>query len=98
VAEFLTPRALARHRPLQTLGPDLLSPTFDRAEALRRIRERPGDAIADALLNQRVLAGIGNVFKCEVLFLGGVHPFTRVADVDGSALERLIDIAREQLT
>jgi endonuclease VIII len=98
VAEFLTPRALARHRPLRTLGPDLLAPDFDRAEALRRIHERSGDAIADVLLDQRAIAGIGNVFKCEILFLGGVHPFTRVADLDGSTLERLIDIARDQLT
>ena len=53
---------------LRTLGPDLLADAFDAAEALRRLRERGDEAVADALLNQRVMAGIGNVYKSEVLF------------------------------
>jgi endonuclease-8 len=98
VAELLTSRQLARHLELRALGPDWLAPAFDREEILRRLRARAGDAAADALLNQRVAAGIGNVFKSEILFLAGIHPFTAVSALDASQLERVVDIAREQLT
>src|SRR5687767_967109 len=63
VAEFIAARNLERHEELRKLGPDLLSENFDEEEALRRIKERPSQAIADVLLNQRVMAGIGNVYK-----------------------------------
>jgi endonuclease VIII len=108
IAELLTARDLARHPALRALGPDLLAGmssaeharderAFDRSEALRRLRMRSGDAIADALLDQRVVAGIGNVFKSEILFLAGVDPFTMVAGLSDERLERIVDIAREQL-
>ncbi len=57
VAEIFAARDLARHDELRRLGPDLLAADFDEAEALRRIKARPADAIADVLLNQRVMAG-----------------------------------------
>jgi endonuclease-8 len=97
VAEFLTARELARNRPLAALGPDLLESSFDRQEALRRIRARGEQSIGDVLLDQRAIAGIGNVFKSEVLFLAGVPPFAATGALDHAALERLLDIAREQL-
>jgi endonuclease VIII len=97
VAELLTGRDLAHHRQLQALGPDLLDPAFDRAEARLRIRALGGDAVADVLLNQRALAGIGNVFKSEILFIAGVDPFTRVSDLSDAALERVLDVAVKQL-
>jgi len=97
VAELLTARDLARHAQLNALGPDLLDPAFDAAEAARRIRARGRDAIGDVLLNQRVLAGIGNVFKSEILFLAGIEPFTPVAALSDADLERLVAISREQL-
>ena len=77
VAELLTAADLERHAQLRSLGPDLLGDPFDRSE--RRFvacETAAADPIADVLLNQRVIAGIGNVFKSEVLFLAGVHPFT----------------------
>jgi endonuclease-8 len=97
VAELLTARDLARHKELSALGPDLLGATFDRDEVVRRMRARGRDTIADVLLNQRVVSGIGNVFKSEILFLAGVHPFTPVSALGVAALERLADISREQL-
>ena len=97
VAAFVTTRELARHRPLATLGPDLLDTNFDRAEALRRMRARSDAPIGDVLLDQRAVAGIGNVFKSEVLFLAGVHPFAAAGTIGDAALDRLLDIAREQL-
>jgi endonuclease VIII len=60
------------------LGPDLLGPDWDPAEAVRRLSARPDLPIADALLDQRNLAGIGNLYKAEVLFLRGVWPWTPV--------------------
>jgi endonuclease-8 len=97
VAELLTSRDLDRHRQLQALGPDLLAEPFDRDEAVRRMRARAGDPIADVLLDQRVIAGIGNVFKSEILFLAGIHPFTPTGLLAGDDLDRLVDVAREQL-
>jgi endonuclease-8 len=80
------------------LGPDLLDPAFDQDEALRRLRAQAHDEIADALLNQRVMAGIGNVYKSEVLFVSRVNPFARVEDLDAAALTRLVETARRLLT
>jgi endonuclease-8 len=97
VAELLTARDLARHKELSALGPDLLARAFDRDEVVRRMRARGRDAIADVLLNQRVAAGIGNVFKSEILFLAGIHPFAPVSALGAADLERLVDISREQL-
>ncbi len=63
------------------LGPDLLGPDWDPDEAVRRIAAQPDREIGPALLDQRNLAGIGNLYKAEVLYLRGVNPWTRVADV-----------------
>jgi endonuclease-8 len=98
IAELLSSRDLARHGELQALGPDLLGEPFDSDEAVRRIRARACDPIADVLLNQRVVAGIGNVFKSEILFLAGLHPFTPVAALTDADLERVVGISLEQLT
>jgi endonuclease-8 len=97
-AEFVGREALARHDDLRRLGPDLLSDSFDAGEALRRMRARAGSAVADVLLNQRVLAGIGNVYKSEVLFACGVYPFTPTAALDDDTLNRIIETARRFLT
>ncbi|QGN50126.1 Fpg/Nei family DNA glycosylase [Micromonospora sp. WMMC415] len=63
------------------LGPDLLGPDWDPAEAVRRLAAHPDTTIGEALLDQRNLAGIGNLYKCEVLFLRGVSPWTPVGAV-----------------
>ncbi len=67
------------------LGPDLLGPDWDLAEAERRIRAAPDVPIGVALLDQRNLAGIGNIYRCEACFLSGVHPASPVSDVPGLA-------------
>jgi endonuclease VIII len=97
VAEFLRPRALERQDDLRLMGPDLLGETFDAQEALRRFRARPALSIADALLNQRLVAGAGNVYKSEVLFLCGVHPFAAVAAVDDTRVLAILATARTHL-
>ncbi|MCW2498164.1 DNA-formamidopyrimidine glycosylase family protein [Jatrophihabitans sp.] len=63
------------------LGPDLLGPDWDPDEAVRRLLAQPAVAVGEALLDQRNLAGIGNLYKCEVLFCERVNPWTPVADV-----------------
>jgi endonuclease-8 len=95
-AEFLRRRDLERG-VTGRLGPDLLAEELDMAEAIRRLRARADASIADALLDQGVLAGVGNVFKSEVLFLAGVHPDRRVAELDEATLERLVATARAAL-
>jgi endonuclease-8 len=97
VAEVVRTRAIARHTELSKLGPDVLAPEFDRAEALRRLRERSSLDVGEALLNQRVMAGLGNVYKSEILFLCGVHPFAPVGKVADSQLECLVDTGRRLL-
>jgi endonuclease-8 len=86
-------------RLLGHLGPDILGPDWDLAEVLRRLRDHPDEQIGVALLDQRNLAGIGNLYKVESLFLLGVHPWTRVADVpDPTALvERARTLMRANL-
>jgi endonuclease-8 len=97
VAEFIQARSVDRHEELRRLGPDVLSETFDAAEAVRRLEERADTAIADALLNQRVLAGLGNVYKSEVLFMCRVDPFAQVRTLDERALTALVETARRVL-
>jgi endonuclease-8 len=97
VAEFVPAARLAKHAELARLGPDLLAEDFDAEEAVRRIRARGDATIADTLLNQRVLAGIGNVYKSEVLFACRVSPFARVSRLDDDRIAALVSTARRFL-
>ena len=63
------------------LGPDLLGVDWDPSRALALLREHPRRAIGSALLDQRNLAGIGNVYKCEICFLHGVNPQAEVGQI-----------------
>ena len=93
VAEFLRSRDLPRNRALAPLGPDLLSPTLDRDEARRRLAAAGTRPIAEAILDQRVVAGIGNVFKSEVLFLAGIHPDRAAAALTDLERAAILDVA-----
>lgn len=97
VAEFVTAKQLTSTDPVAALGPDLLKPGFDRNDAIRRVRAAGALPIAQALLDQRLVAGIGNVYKSEVLFLAGVHPDTPASGIAQDALERVMDLARSLL-
>ena len=63
------------------LGPDVLGPDWDPAEAARRLAADPDRPVGDALLDQRVLAGVGNLYKSETLFLCGISPYARIREV-----------------
>ena len=77
------------------LGPDLLGPDWDRDDAVRRLSAEPDRPIGEALLDQRNLGGIGNVYKAEVLFLRGLSPWQPTADV--TDLGALTDLAKRLL-
>lgn len=90
ILEVLTEAELA----LDFLGPDLLGPDWDAAEAIRRLAAEPGRAIGLALLDQRNLAGIGNIYRNELCFLVGAHPGSAVRGVD---LARVVHLAKRLL-
>jgi endonuclease-8 len=97
VAEFIDARTIERAGPVAELGPDVLSDTFDAAAAVARLQTRGDLEIAEALLDQRAIAGIGNVFKSEILFAARVNPFTPVQALDAAALTRIVAIAARQM-
>ncbi len=102
VVELFETRTEALHPALSRLGPDLLGPEFPAGgatEALRRLRDpgRAGRAIGEVLLDQQALAGIGNVYKSEVLFIERVDPWATVGGLSDATLARLIEMARRLL-
>ncbi len=97
VAEFHSAASLLRKTALPALGPDLLKEDFDAERALEKIREHADEEIAVVLLNQRVMAGIGNVFKSEICFACRVHPFRQVATLTQAELEEIVYTSRKFL-
>ena len=90
VVEILS-AAEARFSPdLASLGPDILATDFDAAEARRRLRARDDVAIGEAILDQTAIAGIGNVYKSEVLFVRRADPFAKIATLDDTALDAIV--------
>ncbi len=77
------------------LGPDLLGPDWDPSRAVENLRAAAEAPIGEALLDQRNLAGIGNLYKCEVLFVERVHPWTPTGAVPD--LDRLVGTAQRLL-
>jgi endonuclease VIII len=90
--ELVETRALPLHPALASLGNDIARPDFDPATALAALRapERAATAIGDALLDQRAVAGLGNVYRSELCFLERVSPFTPVASLADETLVRLL--------
>jgi formamidopyrimidine-DNA glycosylase len=77
------------------LGPEPLEPDFSAADFSARLRQRPGSKVKAALLDQTVVAGIGNIYADESLWQAGIHPETRVRSLDDDALARLHAALRE---
>jgi endonuclease-8 len=98
VAEFHSASSLLRKTMIPALGPDLLKQDFDVAAVVAGMREHDDEQIAEVLLNQRVMAGIGNVYKSETCFICKVNPFRAVRTLDSRDLEQLVFIARKFLT
>nr|MDJ0939328.1 DNA-formamidopyrimidine glycosylase family protein [Woeseiaceae bacterium] len=81
------------------LGPDLIADEVDFEMLPRRVREflAPDDLLCDALLDQRITAGIGNVYKSEVLFIERLSPFSELADVSDRDIRRCFETAADRL-
>jgi endonuclease-8 len=90
VLELLTETRTRFDRQLAQLGPDVLAPELDGPEFLRRLRQDdPTRPIGDALLDQRTIAGIGNLWKCEGCFAAGIDPWRptgRISDEEALAI------------
>lgn len=97
VVELLGRAEVERHAGLAALGPDAVAPGTDLAEARRRLDARAEWPVAEALLDQRVLAGVGNVYKSEVLFVCAVDPWTPVDSVDPATRDSLLATAERLL-
>ena len=94
IVELLTEKELGLHRVVSQLGPDIIRDDFDLDEAIRRLRSDEDRDVATALLDQRAISGIGNVFKVEALFLGRTSPWAQLRDLDDAKLGEIVGHAR----
>lgn len=99
VVEVVRTEQLGRHPELARLGPDLSQPEADLEDAVRRMGRlsAPDREVGIALLDQRIACGVGNVFKCEILFACGIDPFAPVGGLRADDHRRLITTAATQL-
>jgi endonuclease VIII len=101
VAEFHTARSLQRSSQIPKLGPDILSDEFTVEGGVARMsafgKENPDAEIAVVLLNQQVLAGLGNVYKSEVAFAVGVNPFRAMRTITAREMESMVDVAQRYM-
>jgi len=95
VAEMHTAQSLLRDRRIPTPEIDVLNPAFDATAALLRIQAHVSEEIADVLLHQEVLAGVGNEFKSEICFVTGINPFARVSTLTTDQLQAVIGASRK---
>jgi endonuclease VIII len=95
VAKMLKPEQLARATKIPPTAIDILSEHFDAIEVRRRLFLRRDEEIADVLLHQDVIAGVGNVFKSEICFITGVSPFCKVAALGAEQMTALIVAAQK---
>lgn len=84
------------HDAVGHLGPDVLGPDWDAGQVLHRLADQPEREVGLALLDQRVLAGLGNLYRTEVLFLQGLTPWLPVADVPD--LPAVVERSRRLMT
>ena len=93
VAELVTASELLRNNVVRELGPDPLSDDFRADDAIARMQARGDVEVADVLVDQSVIAGIGNVYKSEVLFGARINPFMRVSQLTREQLAEIVAVA-----
>jgi endonuclease-8 len=101
IAEFHTARSLERSGQVPKLGPDILSGDFTVAKGVEALRayaaKHPEAEVGVVLLHQRVMAGLGNVYKSEVAFAAGVHPFRQMGTVTVGEMEKMVEMAERYM-
>jgi endonuclease-8 len=97
IAEFHTADTLRRRQGFRSLGQDALALDFDPAKAIEALHARGDLQVGEALLTQSLIAGLGNVYKSEVCFACGVHPFRRMDSLTAKEVACLVATARKYL-
>ncbi len=97
VAEMYTAQSLARERRIPPAASDVLGRDFDEGSAVDSLLGAGDLELGEALLRQKVLAGVGNVFKSEICFAAGLNPFRKVATLTREQAAEVVAIARRQL-
>lgn len=92
-----TTARLRRDPQIARLGPDILAEDFDPDAVVAPMRADPGRGLGDALLDQHLVAGIGNIFKSEACFAAKVDPWRPVGEVTDEELRAVLAAAREQM-
>jgi endonuclease-8 len=88
---LMTEAELRSDPRLRTLGPDVLGPGFDAPTGVARLRKTDQSRqLGEALLDQRVLSGIGNIYKCEGCWSARIDPWRTLADLDDDELRRVV--------
>jgi endonuclease-8 len=101
VAEFHSARSLERSSQIPNLGPDVLSDTFSIEAGVHALqhhaKQHPEAEVGVVLLNQRVMAGLGNVYKSEVAFAAGVNPFRKMYTLRPREMEKMVEAAQRYM-
>ena len=97
VAEMHSAQSLTRERRIPPVTSDVLGRDFDATSAAESLLASGDLELGEALLKQRVLAGVGNVFKSEICFAAGLHPFRKVATLSREQAAEMVSIASRQL-
>jgi endonuclease-8 len=95
---LLSAERLRRDPMLSRLGPDILAPDFDPDAVVPAMRADPSRGLGDALLDQTLIAGIGNIFKNEACFAARVDPWRQVGDLSDEELRAVLMAAHEQMS
>jgi endonuclease-8 len=95
---LLSAERVRRDPVLARLGPDILAPGFDPAPVIAAMRADPSRGLGDALLDQTLVAGIGNIFKSEACFAARLDPWRPVGDLTDEELGAVLLAAHEQMS
>ena len=99
VIELLARKDLQSHPALRGLGPDILvRRELEDSDPVARARASPTPTVGELLLDQHVVAGIGNIYRCETLFVCGINPFTPVPALQDAELLKVVDAASRLMT
>ncbi len=97
VAEMHTAQSLARDIRIPHATANVLSQSFDPHSAMERLLSNPDRELGEVLLDQSVLAGVGNVFKSEICFVTALNPFRKVSTLTAAQAGHIVSVAQKQL-